>query len=192
MKLERLSDHKLKIFLTFDDLYEHGLTVDDLKRNEMKIHVKIQQMVEQACDEINFQIKGAIGIEIYSLHTQGLMMIITRDEDLCFLDDDELFNMQMLMEEQLEIIYAFQTFEDVIQLCKILNRIQSVEESSVYYLDESYYLRIEKIQSDQYDNVIALVAEFGTLSTLTIFQLVEYGKLIIEDIAIEEIANTFT
>ncbi|WP_042346328.1 adaptor protein MecA [Bacillus massiliigorillae] len=190
MKLERLNYNKIRIFLTFDDLYEHGLTVDDIKRNELKVHAKIQRMVESACDEINFQMKGAIEIEIYSLHTQGLMMIITRDEEI-FLLDDEWFNLQVTMEEQLQILYKFQSFEDLIQLCKILDRLQVVQTSSVFYYNDFYYLSIERIVNKQYDNVISLAAEYGSISTLTVHQLLEYGKSIVHQQAITKIASEF-
>lgn len=190
MKLERLNYNKIKIFLTFDDLYEHGLTVDDIKRNELKVHAKIQRMVERACDEINFQMKGAIEIEIYSLHTQGLMMIITRDEEIFFLDDD-WFNLQVTMEEQLQILYKFQTFEDLIQLCKVFDRLKIVLYSSVFYYNNFYYLSIEKVLNNKYDTVISLAAEYGSLSTLTIHQLLEYGISIVDQQAIEKIARAF-
>ncbi|MEH6944602.1 adaptor protein MecA [Bacillus sp. JJ722] len=190
MKLERLNYNKIRIFLTFDDLYEHGLTVDDIKRNELKVHAKIQRMVESACDEISFQMKGAIEIEIYSLHTQGLMMIITRDEDIFLLDDD-CFNLQVTMEEQLQILYKFETFEDLIQLCKVFERLKIVQSSSVFYYKDYYYLSIERVLNKQYDTVISLAAEYGSLSTLTIHQLLEYGKGIVDQQAIEKIAKAF-
>ena len=37
MRLERLNYNKIKIFLTFDDLSERGLTKEDLWRNAPKV-----------------------------------------------------------------------------------------------------------------------------------------------------------
>lgn len=192
MKLERLNYNKLKIFLTFDDLYENGLAVEDIKGNCLKVHSIIQRMVESACDEINFPMKGAIEIEIYSLHAQGLVMIITRNEDTYYFDDeDELFDLQVFMEEQNQILYTFQNFEYLVQLCKILHRNKLATDSSIYSFNNQYYIQIENVSPEHYDIVISLAAEYGIASTLTIFRLLEYGKEIIKDGAITKINNYF-
>ncbi|MGM9925984.1 MAG: adaptor protein MecA [Bacillus sp. (in: firmicutes)] len=190
MKLERLNANKIKIFLTFDDLYEQGLTVEDIKRNELMVHMKIQQMVERACDEMGFQMQGAIEIEIYSHHSQGLMMVITRDEELFFQDEET--SLQVIMEEQQQILYRFNSFEDVIQLCKVFARLDLVQSSSIFYYDGSYYVSIDQMHDSYYDTIISLAAEYGSLSTLTSYRLAEYGKVIVEGDAIDQISSAFS
>lgn len=194
MKLVRLNYNKLKIFLTFDDLFEYGITVEDLKNDCLKVHSIIQRMVESACDEINFQMKGAIEIEIYSLHAQGLIMIITRDEDFFRFyddDDDEIYDLKLFMEEQQQILYEFGDFEDIISLCKILERKSFSISSSIYHYNDLYFLHLENVNAHEYESVISVAAEYGVASTITIYRINEYGKILIENKAIEEINEYF-
>ncbi len=48
MRLERLNYNKIKIFLTFDDLSERGLTKEDLWRNAPKVQQLFRDMMQEA------------------------------------------------------------------------------------------------------------------------------------------------
>ena len=81
MKLERLTNNKIKIFLTFDDLFDRGITIEDIKANSLKVHKLFQEMVEEACEEMNFKMSGSIAVEIFSLQAQGLIIVALRERE---------------------------------------------------------------------------------------------------------------
>ena len=90
MKLMKWNDDKLKIYLTLDELLEKGITAEDLKVDCEKVHDIVQEIVNEACREFGFMLAGSIAVEIYSMQQeQGLIMIVSKDEDYPFCEDDE-------------------------------------------------------------------------------------------------------
>lgn len=172
-----------------DDLYENGVTVEEIKENRLKVHTIIQNMVENACAEVDFQMFGTIQIEIFALHTQGLIMIVKREEDEN--DYDDLMDLQVYLEEQRQILYAFEDFEDVVQVCIVLKNNNFMSDGTLYFYDDVYYLHIFNLEAEKYEVVTSLMAEFGFVSTMSIFYLDEYGKCIIEKKAISDINYFF-
>jgi adapter protein MecA 1/2 len=192
MKLERLTKNKIKIFLTFDDLIDRGLTKEDVHGNSLKVHKLFQEMIEEACEELSFKMSGSIAIEIFSLQAQGLIIIVTKDEEDIMVDDagDEFLDLHVKVGENPDILYRFSDLEDVIQLCYSLKSI-GIEHSSLYRYEGNYYLLIGHVQEKKYDAAISLAAEYGSVSTLTLFRVHEYGKLVITDEAVGVLTNYF-
>lgn len=78
MRLERLNYNKIKIFLTFDDLSERGLTKEDLWRNAPKVQQLFRDMMQEANTELGFEADGPIAVEVFSLQAQGMVVIVTK------------------------------------------------------------------------------------------------------------------
>lgn len=191
MKLERLTNNKIKIFLTFDDLIDRGLTKEDIHSNSLKVHKLFQEMIEEACEELGFKMSGSIAIEIFALQAQGLIIIVTKDDEEVLDDEgDQYLDLQVKVGEHPHILYAFSDLEDVIQLCHSLKSI-GIKHSSLYCFNDNYYLLIDRVQESRYDTVISLTAEYGSVSTLTLFRVQEYGKLVISDEAVRILTNYF-
>jgi adapter protein MecA 1/2 len=189
MKLERLDQNKFKIFLTFDDLMDHGLSLEEIREHSLKAQRIFQHMIEDACDEMNFKMNGAIEIEIFSLHAQGLIIIVSR-EDEEDLDDEDYLNFQVKLGEHAHILYVFLEFEDIIQLAHRL-KVLGLEQGQVFLYQDRYYIYIDDVEPKQYKSVISLTAEYGNASTLTLYKIQEYGKLIFEKSAIKTITEHF-
>ncbi|WP_449536779.1 genetic competence negative regulator [Ferdinandcohnia sp. Marseille-Q9671] len=193
MRLERLTYNKIKIFLTFDDLIDRGLTKDDLLSDSLKVHQLFRDMIEEASIELGFEADGPIAVEVYSLQAQGMVIIVTNavgdNEDEEFLDD-EYIEMQVTLDESKDIFYEFHTFEDVIQLSTRLNSI-SVEGGKLYSYKDYFYLLLEENAKTNTENVIAILAEFGNPATITKYRVHEYGKEIFNDHAMKDIYRIF-
>ncbi|GGE38529.1 adapter protein MecA 2 [Pullulanibacillus camelliae] len=193
MRLERLNSDKIKIFLTFDDLKERGITKDEMWTNLPKVQNLFRDMIMEADDELGFQADGPIEVEVFSLPAQGMVVIVSKrlDADLIDEDEDDFIEMQVTLDETNEIIYKFDDFEDIIALSKQLGS-QGVHEGTLVHFDHAYYLFFDENQIDmELDAFIAILAEFGSSSTVTQYRLLEYGKVIVETNAIEEINRFF-
>lgn len=192
MKLERLNSNKIKIFLTFDDLIDRGLSTEDIKENSLKIHKLFQDMIEEACDELSFKMIGSVAIEIFSLQAQGLIIIVTRDEEdlLDNEDEDEFLDLRVKMGENPDILYLFKEIDDVIQFSHRLNNIEPIG-SSLYSYNNHYYLLIEEVPEESYHSVISLAAEYGYASTMTLCKVQEYAKTIVVKTAFQTIRKHF-
>lgn len=189
MKMERMTNNKIKIFLTLDDLGDRGITKEDILGNSLKVQRFFQEMVEEACESLCFIMSGSIAIEIFSLPAQGLTIIITKEEDGNLIDEED-FNLRVTIDDCPHILYVFEDFEDLIQASHFLIK-QGLFLSKLYLYNDHYYLLIENVQETMYDKIISIVAEFGYASTMTLFRVNEYATCIIEKEAIHILTSHF-
>ncbi|WNF38000.1 genetic competence negative regulator [Bacillaceae bacterium IKA-2] len=194
MRLERLNYDKIKIFLTFDDLSERGITKEEMWQDIPKVHQLFRDMMLEASDELGFEADGPIAVEVFSLPAQGMVIIVTKsynDEEIEEFDDGYL-EMEVTLDESEEIIYEFKDIEDVISLAPRLSSF-GVPTGSLLYFETKYYLTFEEndVLDIDTDAFIALLSEYGNPSTITIFRLNEYGKKLLNGNAVEELYATF-
>ena len=191
MRLERLNYNKIKIFITLDDLFDRGLTKDDIWKDSVKWNQLFRDMLEEASETFDVEIQGSVAVEIFSMQAQGMVMIVTMDE----LEEEEVFDdsfidMQVTMEGNVEILFEFEEFEHVIRLAKQLSCIGFLG-GRLYAMNNLYYLLIENVCQDTQTQIAAIMAEYGNPSFISIHVLNEYGKLIMEDFAVNKIMTYF-
>ncbi|MFS0776215.1 genetic competence negative regulator [Neobacillus sp. 3P2-tot-E-2] len=192
MRLERLTVNKIKIFLTSDDLMERGLSKDDIWKDSIKWHQLFHDMLEEASEEFDVEIQGSVGVEIFSLQAQGMIMIITVDENI---EDEEILfdgfvEMQVRVEGCENLLYQFESIEDIIALSHRLF-VLNVTGGSLYSYNNRYYLNMNNIDTSVVEKIAAFLSEYGNPSILSTHVLKEYGKQIIEDSAVETIRKYF-
>lgn len=193
MRLERLNYDKIKIFITTDDLKDRGLTKEDLWKDSLKVHQLFRDMINEANVELGFEAHGQIAVEVYSLHAQGMVVIVTNNQEADEMDDDfsdDYIEMQVKLDESLDVIYEYETFEDIIQLAHCLYQ-REVRGGMIIFYQERYYLLLSDDQEMELDTLVAILAEYGSPSTLTVHRLKEYGKMVVEEKAIQEIYSHF-
>ncbi len=78
MRLERLNTNKFKVFLTFDDMKERGITKEDLWQDLPKVHDLFRDMMLEAANELGFKVDGPIAVEVYAMPAQGMVIIVTK------------------------------------------------------------------------------------------------------------------
>lgn len=192
MRLERLTYNKIKFFLTTDDLYDRGLSKEDIWIDSLKWNQLFHDMLAEANEEFGMEFQGTIAVEMYSLQAQGMVMILTMEET----DHDEesledvFIEMQVTIEDSEEVLFEFTSIEEVIQLSKRF-MMMKLFGGSLYSMKEKYYLLFEKIDADDKNKLISVLAEYGDPSLLSVHRLMEYGNLIINNKAIETIVDYF-
>lgn len=198
MRVERLSQDKIRIFLTFDDLHERGIEKEDIWRDIPKVHDLFNDMMEHAYEELGFEVIGPVAVEVFALPAQGMVVIVTRGKSqTSLLDDneydDEIYEMEVTLEESDDVIYYFQDFENLLDACRRIRPVLS-EGGKIYRYNERYYIVLDELDIDNqplYHTVIALLSEYGEASTITKFVLAEYGKQVIGENAIKQLCDHF-
>ncbi|MBD3110364.1 adaptor protein MecA [Bacillus sp. AGMB 02131] len=185
MRLERVDDCTLKIFLTFDDLLEKGLSVTDITTSNDDAQNIIHEMIEWASEETGFPLVGAVEMEIYSQFTQGLVILIKTNEDW-FYDENERVADCMKMHDEKKLIYRFACIEHVLSLFRVITNKQIALKSSLLYYDDFYYVIFEEITGKERYDLGAIAAEYGEASSLSFHQIDEYGSQLIRENAIEQ------
>ncbi|MBT2656423.1 genetic competence negative regulator [Bacillus sp. ISL-18] len=192
MRLERLTANKIKIFLTSDDLFERGLSKEDIWKDSSKWNQLFHDMLEEASEEFDVDIQGSVAVEIFSLQAQGMILIITVDE---VKDDEELLydgyiEMQVRVEGCEALLYEFNEFEDLVGLAKRLS-IVDIYGGTLYAMHNRYYLEMDKVESDKKEMAACILSEFGNPSILSPYVLAEYGKPVMKQFAVETILHFF-
>jgi adapter protein MecA 1/2 len=192
MRLERLTANKIKIFLTSDDLFERGLSKEDIWKDSIKWNQLFHDLLEEASDEFDVDIQGSVAVEIFSLQAQGMIMIITMDDSL---EDEELLydgfiEMQVRVEGCEDLLYEFASFEDIISLCKRFFAL-NILGGTLYSLNNRYFVLFSKLDAINNEKAASLLSEYGSASIISSHVLDEYGKKVIEHNAVETITRFF-
>jgi adapter protein MecA 1/2 len=200
MKIERLSQDKIRIFLTFDDLTERGIQKDDMWREIPKVHELFSEMMDQAYSELGFDPSGPLAVEVFALPAQGMVVIVTRGKHDLYANSDsyedqeaeEVYEMEVTLEQSDLVCYAFKDFEDLLQGAKVINPLL-MEGGILYFYKGKYILQLEPIdlEENKYQALIAVLSEYGEASSVTRAVLEEYGKVIIADDAVKVLCHHF-
>ncbi|WP_394547821.1 genetic competence negative regulator [Priestia aryabhattai] len=200
MRLERLNYNKLKVFLTYDDLTERGLTKEDLWTDTFKVKQLFREMIEQASQELNFEPTNSLSVEVFSLQAQGMVVFVTKqyEEETSYseFDEDEFedfIEMQVMLDESEDMFFEFDSFEDVIQLTKRMSNFYDTD-SMLYSFEKRFYVLLDyhMLSPAEVGNMIAVLAEYGNPSTITKHRVNEYGKILVEKRALEYINSVFS
>lgn len=192
MRLERLNYNKIKIFLSLDDLFDRGLTKEDIWKDSLKWHQLFHDMLEEASEAFNVDIHGSVAVEIFSMQAQGMVMIVTMEEQEQEEDifGDSFIDMQVTMEGNVEILFEIHDFEYVIQLAKRLSII-GFSGGTLYSMNNEYYFLIDNVCTDTQIQIATIMAEYGNPSFISIHVIQEYGKIIMKEHAVSQIMTYF-
>ena len=192
MRLERLNYNKIKIFLSLDDLFDRGLTKEDIWKDSLKWHQLFHDMLEEASETFDVDIHGSVAVEIFSMQAQGMVMIVTMEEQEQEEDifGDNFIDMQVTMEGNVEILFEISDFEHVIQLAKRLSII-GFSGGTLYSMNNEYYFLIDNVCTDTQTQIAAIMAEYGNPSFMSIHVIQEYGKTIMKEHAVSQILTYF-
>lgn len=196
MRMERLSQDKIRIFLTFDDLSERGIQKEDMWREIPKVHELFSEMMDQAYSELGFDASGPLAVEVFGMPAQGMVVIVTRgklerEADAQSEDEEEVYELEVTLEQSEAIIYRFRDIEDAISAAKTLERL--TDEGRMYRYQNQWVLVFDPagLENANYHALIAVLAEFGEASSVTPAVLEDYGKLVIASNAVRVLATTF-
>ncbi|MBW7454437.1 genetic competence negative regulator [Paenibacillus sepulcri] len=202
MKIERLNQDKIRIFLTFDDLLERGIQKEDMWREIPKVHELFSEMMDQAYNELGFDASGPLAVEVFALPAQGMVVIVTRGkvnfkpEERSLEEDDgdeDVYELEVTLEQSDVVMYAFRDIEDVIAVCKQIKAAELTDDGRLYSYNGKYMLVLESegVELARYHAIIALLAEYGEATSVTTAILEEYGKVIMPAKAVAEICTYF-
>lgn len=202
MKIERISENKLKITLAGEDLEKWNLDIDDLSYNTPKVQEMFWSVVKKAENETEFFTEDSqLIIEAMTSSKEGFVIFITKvDEQEALVPIHKQLSKHLsgnfdeadIQETEEEVLpynmYMFDKFNDV---CLVSNRINHLFKgtSSVKKYKDKYflYLYYDDICEEEELLIDALVSEYGTLIDNPIVfdgYIVEYGHSIIENNAI--------
>ena len=191
MKLERMSEHQIRVTLTKDDLAAHRIELSELAYGTNKARMLFQDMMMQAANELDFEADDTpLMIEATPLSADTLVLTITKVDDPEELDTrfaqfapdlmtDEDYDAseyeptptitsqsseQVAASIQLVRLFSFGSLGDLITVSKIL--LPDFTSDSAIYKDPQsgrYLLLLSKEDMDipSFNRACNIVSEYG-------------------------------
>ncbi|WP_144462922.1 adaptor protein MecA [Siminovitchia fortis] len=192
MKLERISSNKIKYSITFEELTKKGFLQDELLRDSFVWDVLFDEMLDEASRIYELNDFGAVSIEIFSLTSRELVLILTLEEEEPWQNSpspakDELPKSK----SSLGLLYRFEEFDDIILFVKrVASLNKSCDSSSLFAFGDSYYLKIDGVCGLS-ETIESLCSEYGEKAGLSEAYLEDYGVKIIDKEAFPLIRSHF-
>lgn len=202
MRVERLADNKVKIFISYDDLEKRGIDREEMWQNGRKVQELFWDMMEYAYSEVGFEVMGPISVEAFTMPTEGIIVIVTQVPSLPLgqYDDENDQDQQDLedahgetFESITSVVLVFQDFEDVLGAAISLGDHADLQ-CSLYAHDNKYYLVLleDDMEADWFDSAWTMLLEYGALSNVSEAFLEEYGKPVASDYALLTLLRYFS
>ena len=200
MRVEKLGDNKVRIYLSYEDLNDRGIDRDEIWQNGRRVQELFWEMMENAYEEVGFEVEGPIAVEAFTMPTDGIVVIVTQLPSFSQAagdrapeeEADDLESGMATADLNEAFIFVFHDFEDVVRAAHSL-RVHEGIGGSLYHYKNRYHLYFdeEEINEDTYDMIWSILHEYGELSSTTKAMLDEYGKLVMDGHAIDTITDHF-
>lgn len=195
MRVERLGKDKIKIFLTLDDLSDRGIKKEDLWTDVPKVHDLFNEIMEQAYEELGFELSGPVAVEIFALPAQGMVVIVSKGKNKVWTEDeldDDMYALEVTLEESDSITFAFKDFEELIRASKLASQYL-INGGILYYYQNYYVLFFDQadVIENGVDDLIAILSEFGEVTSVSKAIMSEYGKIVIQENATNVLGKHF-
>ena len=197
MKFEKLSENKIRITLTIQDLVEKEIDFHVFMSNSIESQDILLDMLEQAKKETGFDPENYnLKIEALAMADKSFIFTITKDvpeEKVKAPKKKFVVKRKTLSPSSTQAIYSFNSFDDYCNFLQFLkdsnlfDNIQAIADSvTLYEYKEKYYLLLDLIHSDivsklKFYATITEFAKYVTNSKLFACKLKEFGTLIMQN-----------
>ena len=209
MKIEKLTENKIRIIINLDELSKKNIDINSLAANNEKAHKLFQSILKEAEKQVGFKVKDCrLLVEIYSTQEGNIIFTLTKYKNELNTTISEKstknlrFKRKTLDNNYKNTIYKFDTFEEFCSFCTYCNNtnLKSLDSFakniSFFEFKNSYYLVFTNINTNfQYLNLFyTAISEFSNLVSTSIVlksRLNERGKAIFKTNAIKKCIEYF-
>lgn len=204
MKIEKLTENKIRVIVNTEDLKENDIDFNLLMNRTVENQKLFFEILERAEEELDFHTDGyKLLIEAFSSSDEVLVFTITK-----YLPNDATNSPEPTKKKKVsvkrkdinlsnkQVIYSFNSFEEFCNFCtcinnsNVFNPTKLSKNISLYLYNNTYYLVAKNINiSYEYIKLFySIASEFGKLlSSTKEFEnkLIEHGKVIMKKNAID-------
>jgi len=206
MRIERIGENKIRIFVSYDDLEERDIDLDAFNYNSPETQELFWDLMEQAELELGFEAQESqLCIEAVSDVEHGFVITITRvDEENDFESFQKFIKNRYRSRDLFSrkkpayvystmLIYAVEDFDDLCKLCSAIRPLFRGR-SKVMLHEDTYYLILTSIEGNitnknLFDSIMSEYADKMSNVDFLEGYLNEYGKVILDNDAISFFAK---
>lgn len=207
MKIEKLNDDKIRITLNLEDLKENDIDFHTFMSNSIESQELFLNMLDRAEEEVGFVTDNyRVMIEALAMSNGNFVLTVTRLEpekgNGTYKKKKVNIKRKTASVNTSKAIYCFNSFDEFCSFCDFLKHhiLQYMNEFtnsiSLYEYNEKFYLVFTDINVNSnllksFCSSISEFAHFVDNADLFESKLLEYGKLIMKDTAIDTCIKHF-
>lgn len=197
MKIEKLTENKLKITLSIDDLEERNITLHSFMYNSPESQDLFWELLKEAEKECGFSVDDSmIYVEASTTGAGNFTLLVTKTNEN--IPAEKINRPKRISKENIKLkrksdsqknnlaIYIFNKFDDICSFCSVCD-ISKMHENSLYKMNNSYYLKTDIMP---FNNILDYASSTKNFEILEA-KLNEYGEIIIEKNALQTITSYF-
>lgn len=200
MKVEKVNENKLKIFLSHQDLLEKNIDIYRLSKNSFDTQEIFWDILHEAEMAYDFDLSDSqILVEGNYSIAEGFIITVTRLGNQIGIDSNVLKNSPELKVKRKESIlettlniYLFEDFDDFVKFANKFKRLPQKYLNTLFEYNDKYFLALynlgenKKLQAKMHF-VLSEYSEHIENSHLFESKLLEFGNVIIEKNAIQKV-----
>lgn len=190
MQIEKINKNQIEVVLNLEDLRKNNISVHSFMSNSTKNQALFSNILNLINNTIDFSIKNCeIVIEAFSILSKcSFVLLITRVPNSTKLHVFKGKHSSFKFAKSLFL--KFDDFEDFCMFCNSLNNNFDIK-SSLYLLENSYFLHIKVNKLSDYFKMITISKEFSNYIYGYNFVLSENSEIIIKDCAVKTAKKYF-
>lgn len=205
MKIEKLTENKIRFILNLKDLEENHIDYHSFMANSIETQDIFLDMLDKAEKEFGFITKNyKLMLEVIATSDGNFILTVTRISPE--IEKNNIKKVQIKRKankpSKLLTIYNFNSFDCFCDFCTYLNTsplkdlIPKLKNSKLYKYKDNYFLVFHNINIslEKLKSLHLMITEFALFETNTdLFErkLIEYGKIIIKNDAINTCSKYF-
>lgn len=207
MRIERINENKLRVFISFDDLEDREIDLESFNYNTPETQELFWDLMEQAEVELGFDsMESQLCVEAVTDVDHGFIITITRMDDEGELESIQKFIKGRSKRKEQNVrkkttvpvstvmIFGFDDFDAITGACRRVSSLQSGNGSSVWRCEDCYYLVLSGMENPagnqrRFEDILT---EYGDRVLNTSFfegYLNEYGVCMVPSNALEALTG---
>lgn len=190
MRVQKVNEHTIRIFISLTELTDRDITMADLFQRSVKTEQLFWELIAQAKEEVEFNLDQPFWIQATVATNDEFVITIMKQDDIEGSTKEKPAR-KSTKGRVTELAYVFADFEDVLGAVGRLPEFNQLR-SGLFLFDQEYYLVLNRMGSGKKRLLAeAILDEYGEIVATTGVFLSEHGKVIIPLKAVQTLNASF-
>jgi len=191
MRIQKINDTTLRIFLSFNELAERNISMAELFQRSAKTEQLFWEMIAKAGEEVEFALDQPFWIQATIMSSEEFVITVVKQESPNEIPLEPKAKPKRRPRSR-EWVYRFDDWEQVINFVKAIGE-NIPGRTSLYHCNDAYYLVLNSrvLTGAIRQKTEAVLKEYGQKVNMTKAYLEEYGKVIQVGSALETVKQYF-
>ncbi len=191
MRVQKINDNTLRIFLSFNELAERDISMVELFQRSAKTEQLFWEMIAKAGEEVEFVLDQPFWIQATIMSSEEFVITVVKQDSPEDIPPVAKVKPKRRPQSR-EWVYRFDDWDQLVSLVKELGETVPGR-TSLYHCNSAYYLvlPLRGLTGVTRQKVEAILKEYGDKVNLSKIYLEEYGKVVKLETALETIKEYF-